>query len=120
MLKQERHGRLQAEKSPGQIHIHELVSHLACEHAKAVKITQEIAKHLRRSRMRRRVASAKAWGMPSELWGTGGISHSQRDEKRGAAWEESNVLLQEQSCRGHRRSMVLCGREKGPQQVEGG
>lgn len=73
MLKQERQGRLQAEKSPGQIHIHELVSHLACEHAKAVKIAQEIAKHLRRSRMRRRVAPEKAWGMPSELWGTGGI-----------------------------------------------
>lgn len=64
--------------------------------------------------MVRRVASEKAWGMPSELWGTDGITHSQRDEKRGAVWEESNVLFQEQSCRGHRKSMVLCGREGPP------
>lgn len=43
MLKQERHGRLQAEKSRGQIHVHELVPR-QCEHAKAVKSTQEIVK----------------------------------------------------------------------------
>lgn len=43
MLKQERHGRLQAEKSHGQIHVHELVPR-QCEHAKSVKSTQEIVK----------------------------------------------------------------------------
>lgn len=43
MLKQERHGRLQAEKSHGQIHVHELVPR-QCEHAKAVKSSQEIVK----------------------------------------------------------------------------
>lgn len=121
MPKRERHGRLQAEKSRGQIHVHELVPR-QCEHAKAAKITQVIAENLRHSRMIRRVASEKTWGMSSELWGTDGITHSQRDKKRGAAWEVSNVLLQEQSCggRGGHRSMVLYGQEKGHQQVEGG
>lgn len=68
MLKQERHGRLQAEKSRGQIHIHELVPR-QCEHAKPAKTTQVIAKNLRHSRIMRIVASEKTWGCLQSFWG---------------------------------------------------